>query len=66
MNKSTRKKLQRILLVYWTLIAIFLVIAIGFISNFDYSGLQRIITKIAIIYVFSSAILAGIIKKLGE
>lgn len=60
------KKIRRMILAIWTIIAILLIIGIVIISKENNIALQEFMTKIVLAYLFGSAVLSGIVYLLKK
>lgn len=66
MKKMLIKKIRRMILTIWTIIAILLIIGIVIISKENNIALQELMTKIVLAYVFGSAVPSGIVYLLNK
>lgn len=66
MKKNANKKIRRMILTIWTIIAILLIFGIVIISKENNIALQELMTKIVLAYVFGSAVLSGIVYLLNN
>ncbi|MCD7763242.1 MAG: hypothetical protein LUI14_08615 [Lachnospiraceae bacterium] len=66
MKKVSYKKIRRMILAAWIILAIVLIIGIAVISQENNSVLQEHMTKIVLGYVFGSAVLSGIVHLLKK